>query len=159
MAWSSLAGRMISLSRSGHETESTDSWRYRMALAIPSWWIVSRTTTTIPPAMGLSTTLPEGALCLTRRFGDRLISNSEYIEGSLRFWQVAWRKVSMLVKNRHKKTTRRWFHDTTYCFDYSVLSHGTRSGTWTHTARTPRDFKSCVLSLFINHIRLNFAIN
>lgn len=48
-----------------------------------------QTTTIIPPAMGLSTTLPEGALCLTRRFGDRLISNSEYIEGSLRFWQAA----------------------------------------------------------------------
>ncbi|ECI6490311.1 hypothetical protein EIL18_10400 [Salmonella enterica subsp. enterica] len=30
---------------------------------------------------------------------------------------------------RHKKTTRRWFRDTAYCFDYSILSHGTRSGT------------------------------
>ncbi|TKU53325.1 hypothetical protein FDX11_00245 [Citrobacter sp. wls714] len=33
------------------------------------------------------------------------------------------------VNFRHKKTTRRWFHDTAYCFDYSLLSHGTRSGT------------------------------
>ena len=23
---------------------------------------------------------------------------------------------------KHKKTTRRWFHDTAYCFDYSALS-------------------------------------
>ena len=30
---------------------------------------------------------------------------------------------------KNKKTTRRWFHDTAYCFDYSLLSHGTRSGT------------------------------
>ncbi|TGW61639.1 hypothetical protein E5P13_14890 [Escherichia coli] len=30
---------------------------------------------------------------------------------------------------RHKKTTRRWFHDTANCFDYSDVSHGTRSGT------------------------------
>ncbi|EFO3348089.1 hypothetical protein DPL39_17445 [Escherichia coli] len=28
-----------------------------------------------------------------------------------------------------QKTTRRWFHDTAYCFDYSDVSHGTRSGT------------------------------
>lgn len=35
------------------------------------------TTTIIPPAMGLSTTLPEGALCLTRRFG---VSNSEFYD-------------------------------------------------------------------------------
>lgn len=36
-----------------------------------------------------------------------------------------------LWKGRHKnkKTTRRWFHDTAYCFDYSILSHGTRGGT------------------------------
>ncbi|POU02194.1 hypothetical protein C3376_19635 [Enterobacter cloacae complex sp. ECNIH17] len=30
---------------------------------------------------------------------------------------------------RHKKTTRSWFHDTAYCFDYSAFSHGSRSGT------------------------------
>lgn len=36
------------------------------------------TTTIIPPAMVLSTTLPEGALCLTRLFGDRLMCNSEF---------------------------------------------------------------------------------
>ena len=35
--------------------------------------------------------------------------------------------VNMEYKN--KKTTRRWFHDTAYCFDYSFLSHGARSGT------------------------------
>nr|DAY52928.1 MAG TPA: hypothetical protein [Caudoviricetes sp.] len=34
-----------------------------------------------------------------------------------------------LANDKNKKTTRRWFHDTAYCFDYSVLSHGTRSGT------------------------------
>ncbi|GEM_PF-3544403 len=33
------------------------------------------------------------------------------------------------VNCRHKKTTFRWFHDTAYCFDYSLLSHGSRSGT------------------------------
>ncbi|MBE0055462.1 hypothetical protein FOT54_17820 [Citrobacter freundii] len=33
------------------------------------------------------------------------------------------------VNFRHKKTTFRWFHDTAYCFDYSCVSHGTRSGT------------------------------
>ncbi len=33
------------------------------------------------------------------------------------------------MEHKNKKTTRRWFHDTAYCFDYSVLSHGTRSGT------------------------------
>ena len=31
------------------------------------------------------------------------------------------------MEHENKKTTRRWFHDTAYCFDYSVLSHGTRS--------------------------------
>ncbi|EDP8563570.1 hypothetical protein GRZ40_002654 [Salmonella bongori] len=36
---------------------------------------------------------------------------------------------SGMINARHKKTTRRWFHDTAYCFDYSCLSHGTRSGT------------------------------
>ena len=30
---------------------------------------------------------------------------------------------------KNKKTTRRWFHDTAYCFDYSAFSHGSRSGT------------------------------
>ncbi|HAF6646785.1 TPA: hypothetical protein G8C07_000396 [Salmonella enterica] len=32
-------------------------------------------------------------------------------------------------KLKAQKNPRRWFHDTAYCFDYSCLSHGTRSGT------------------------------
>ncbi|AFR03614.1 hypothetical protein PEC301653_32950 [Pectobacterium carotovorum subsp. carotovorum] len=27
----------------------------------------------------------------------------------------------------YEKTTQRWFHDTIYCFDYSCLSHDSRS--------------------------------
>ncbi|RRZ53202.1 hypothetical protein EGK29_19875 [Klebsiella pneumoniae] len=37
--------------------------------------------------------------------------------------------VSESESTETKKTTRRWFHDTAYCFDYSVFPNGTRSGT------------------------------
>jgi len=55
-----------------------------------------------------------------------------------------------MARNKNKKTTRGWFHDTAYCFDYSWLSHGTRSETWTRTARTPRDFKLVIKTWKIN---------
>ncbi len=36
--------------------------------------------------------------------------------------EVGLRFKSEVMEIQKQKTTRRWFHDTAYCFDYSALS-------------------------------------
>ena len=45
---------------------------------------------------------------------------------------------------RHKKTTRRWFHDTAYCFDYSAFFPWYPERDLNSYSLWPRDFKSLV---------------
>lgn len=79
--------------------------------------------------MALSTTQPGEGLCLMHRFVDRLIGNGECVAGGLTYLAgLLDAKYLWFVKSRHKKTTRRWFRDTAYCFDCSILSHGTGVG-------------------------------
>ena len=71
--------------------------------------------------MALSTTQPGEGLCLMHRFVDRLIGNGECVAGGLTYLAgLLDAKYLWFVKSRHKKTTRRWFRDTAYCFDCSM---------------------------------------
>lgn len=103
--------------------------------------------------MALSTTLPGEGLCLMHRFVDRLIGNGECVAGGLTYLAgLLDAKYLWFVKSRHKKTTRRWFRDTAYCFDCSILSHGTGVGFAPHSTNAEQFrifFKKLICNLLL----------